>query len=151
MEIQQDFRDLLALFNSHKVEYLIVGGYALGFHGAPRFTGDIDILVKPDPENAKNILQALDEFGFGSLDLTVEDFSTPRNVIQLGVPPVRIDILTSISGVPWEQASHNKVPGTYGEIPVYYIGINDFKNNKLASGRAKDIADLEALNELGNR
>lgn len=151
MEIQQDFRDLLALFNSHKVEYLIVGGYALGFHGAPRFTGDIDILVKPDPENAKNILQALDEFGFGSLDLTVDDFSTPRNVIQLGVSPVRIDILTSISGVSWERASDNMVAGAYGEVPVYYISINDFRDNKLAAGRAKDIADLEALNELDKK
>jgi hypothetical protein len=148
MEIQQDFRDLLALFNSHKVEYLIVGGYALGFHGAPRFTGDIDILIKPDSENAENILRALDEFGFGSLGLTAADFSTPQNVIQLGVSPVRIDILTSITGVPWEQAAGNKVGGAYGDIPVHYISINDFKDNKLAVGRAKDIADLEALNEL---
>ncbi len=105
MEVQPDFRELLALLNKYKVEYLIVGGYALAFHGAPRFTGDIDIFVRPEPQNAARILNALHEFGFGSLGLTEEDFSTPHNVVQLGTPPVRVDLVTSLTGVSWEDAA----------------------------------------------
>ena len=87
MEVQQDFRDLLALFSAHKVDYLIVGAYALAYHGAPRYTGDMDILVSPNPENAYRILKALEEFGFGCVGLTAEDFTVPDKVIQLGVAP----------------------------------------------------------------
>jgi len=147
MEVQPDFRDLLALLNKHEVEYLIVGGYALAFHGAPRYTGDIDILVKPDPVNAQRILAALEEFGFGSVGLTSTDFEAPDQVIQLGFPPVRIDILTSLSGVSWEEAHSHWVEGAYGEVQVHFIGRDQFITNKRASGRKKDIADLEALGE----
>jgi hypothetical protein len=100
MELQEDFRDLLALFNENKVEYVIVGGYALAFHGAPRYTGDMDVFVWPDAENARRILAALDKFGFGSIGLSAEDFENPNNVVQLGVPPVRIDSITVRSIVP---------------------------------------------------
>ena len=147
MEVQPDFRDLLALFNAHQVEYMIVGGYALAFHGAPRYTGDIDIFVKPTSENARRILTALDEFGFGSLGLTVEDFESPDNVVQLGVPPVRIDLITSITGVSWEDALSDCVDGEYGDLPVKYIGLDKFISNKRATGRKKDLSDLEALGE----
>ena len=82
MEVQQDYRDLLALFNAHKVDYIIVGAYALAYHGVPRYTGDMDILVRPDLENATRVLRALDEFGFGSLDLTVGDFTAPDKVLR---------------------------------------------------------------------
>ena len=102
MEIQQDFRDLLALFNEHKVEYMIVGAYALAFHGAPRYTGDIDILVESETSNAQRIMVALNKFGFGSVGLKAEDFDGLDKVIQLGVPPVRVDIVTSITGVSWD-------------------------------------------------
>jgi len=147
MEIHNDFKELLELFNKHKVEYLIVGGYALAFHGAPRFTGDIDIFVRPVRENAERILAALDEFDFGSLDLCENDFTTPGIVVQLGVPPVRIDIVTSISGILWEKADMNKVPGQFGPTPVYFISREDFISNKRATGRKKDAADVEALGE----
>lgn len=147
MEIHNDFKELLELFNAHKVEYLIVGGYALAFHGAPRFTGDIDLLVKPDPQNAEQILAALDDFGFGSLDLSGSDFSSPGNVIQLGVPPVRIDIITSVTGVTWDKADAGKVPGRYADCPVFFISREDFIANKKAIGRAKDAADIEALGD----
>jgi len=147
MEVQKDFRDLLALLNVHKVEYLIVGGYALAFHGAPRFTGDIDIFVEPDVHNAERILKALIEFGFGSLNLTVEDFSSPDKVVQLGVPPVRVDLVTAITGVSWKEAFDGRTPGIYGDIPVHFIGRNEFIANKRAVGRKKDLADLEALGE----
>ena len=147
MEVQKDFKDLLALFNAHKVEYLIVGGYALAFHGAPRFTGDIDVFVEPTIQNAGRVLKALTEFGFGNLNLTVEDFSSPDKVVQLGVPPVRVDLVTAITGVSWKKAFDGRVPGTYGDIPVYFIGRSEFVENKRAVGRKKDLADLEALDE----
>ena len=147
MEVQPDFRDLLALLNEHEVEYLIVGGYALAFHGAPRFTGDIDVFVRSTPDNAKRILEVLADFGFPPSDLDIEDFQTPDKVVQLGVPPVRVDLITSISGVTWEQAQAHKEPGVFGDVPVSYIGRNDFLANKRASGRKKDLADLEALGE----
>ena len=102
MEIQPDFRELFVLLNEQNVEYLIVGGYALAFHGTPRYTGDLDILVRPDPANAQRILKALALFGFGLLGLAVADFENPEQVIQLGEPPVRIDLITSITGVSWE-------------------------------------------------
>jgi hypothetical protein len=147
MEIQKDFRELLELFNAHKVEYIIVGGYALAFHGAPRFTGDIDLLVKPDTKNAGRILAALKEFGFGSLNLCESDFICRGNVIQLGVPPVRIDIMTSLTGVDWEKAKAGKVAADYGGTAAYFLGKKEFILNKKALGRKKDLADLEALGE----
>ena len=147
MEIQPDFRDLLELFNSRKVKYIVVGGYALAFHGAPRYTGDIDIFVSSDADNAMQIMAALKEFGFGSVGLSATDFNKPGQVIQLGVPPVRIDIVTSITGVSWKKAAANRVKGRYGDVPIYYIGRNDLIANKRAVGRKKDIADLEALGE----
>jgi hypothetical protein len=145
MEIQQDFKDLLELFNAHKVEYIIVGGYALAFHGAPRYTGDIDIFVKPDDENAARIMSALEVFGFGSVGLAAQDFERPGQVVQLGVPPVRVDIITSISGVSWNEAFSHRAVGKYGDIQVHYIGQDQFIMNKKAMGRKKDLADLEAL------
>ena len=147
MEIQSDFRDLLALFNKHKVEYLIVGGYALAFHGAARYTGDLDIFINASADNADRVLNALNEFGFGSAGLCVQDFSEPNKVIQLGYPPVRIDIVTSLSGVSWGEAFQNRVAGRYGEIAVHYIGRKQFVINKRTVGRKKDFADLEALSE----
>ena len=147
MEVQPDFKELLALLNEHKVEYLIVGGYALAFHGAPRFTGDIDILVRPDDGNASRVLGALAAFGFSLPDLTAADFVKPERVVQLGVPPVRIDILTSISGVSWEEAEAGKEQGAFGDVPVAYIGRREYIKNKRSTGRRRDLADIEALGE----
>ncbi len=147
MEVQPDFRDLLELLNEHKVDYLIVGGYALAYHGAPRFTGDIDILLRSDQENARRVLAALAAFGFTFPNLTAQDFAIPNKVVQLGVPPVRIDMMTSISGVTWPEAVAAKEPGTFGDVPVAYIGRNEYIKNKRSAGRKKDLADLEALGE----
>jgi hypothetical protein len=147
MEVQPDFRDLLALLNEHKVEYLIVGGYALAFHGAPRFTGDIDILVRPSQENARRVLQAIAAFGFEFPTLTVDDFQNPNQVVQLGVPPVRIDLITSLTGVSWEEADSSKVVGHFGDVNVHYIGREQFIANKRATGRKKDLSDIKALGE----
>ena len=147
MEIQKDFREFVELLNEHEVEFIIVGGYALAFHGVPRFTGDIDVFVKADHENAKRIMKALAAFGFSSLDLTIDDFQDQNKVIQLGLPPVRIDIISSISGVTWEDADATKEPGLFGDVSVSYIGRKQFIINKRATGRKKDLADLEALGE----
>jgi predicted nucleotidyltransferase len=145
MEIQKDFKELLESFNANNVEYMIVGGYALAFHGAPRYTGDIDLFIKPDKENAQRVMDALDEFGFGSVGIELSDLEYENKVIQLGVPPVRIDIITSISGVTWKDASASKVKGEYGGVSVHFIGLNQFIENKKSIGRKKDMADLEAL------
>jgi len=147
MEVQKDFRDLLELLNAHKAEYMIVGAYALAFHGAPRYTGDMDIYVKPDPANAQHIMAALNDFGFGSVELLAADFEVEDKVVQLGFPPVRVDIVTSITGVSWEEAISGRVEGMYGDVPVYYIGRREFIGNKRTLGRKKDLADLEALGE----
>lgn len=147
MEVQKDFKELLGLFNGHNVEYMIVGAYALAYHGVPRFTGDIDILVRPSAENARKILSSLADFGFGSLGLSADDFKGPDSVVQLGVPPVRIDIITSITGVSWEEADKGKREGLYGDVPVYFLGREEFIANKRAIGRKKDLADVESLGE----
>lgn len=147
MELQKDFKELLELFNKHKVEYVIVGAYALAFHGCPRYTADLDILIKPESNNAKKIIEAIKEFGFGSLNLTVEDFSSREKVIQLGVPPIRIDILTSLTGLTWEQISSNRAKGKYGDISVYFIGKDELVINKKVLGRYKDLADIESITE----
>jgi len=147
MEVQKDFNEFLALLNAHEVDFMIVGGYALAYHGVPRYTGDIDVFVKPDRKNAQRIIKVLEEFGFSSLELSIDDFLNEDNVVQLGLPPVRINIVTSISGVSWEQADATKEPGFYGNVPVNYIGKKQYVANKKAIGRAKDIADIEALGE----
>ena len=147
MKVQPDFKELLELLNAHKAEFIIVGAYALAFHGVPRFTGDIDIFVKPDSKNAEKILAALQEFGFGSLDLAESDFEDPDKVVQLGLAPVRVDLITSLTGVSWQEASSGKVDGSYGDVPVYYLGRKEFLSNKRALGRKRDLADLEALGE----
>jgi hypothetical protein len=147
MEVQPDFRDLLELLNKHQVEFLLVGGYALAFHGAPRYTGDMDIFIHVSSQNAARIMAALKEFGFGSVGLTADDFMKENIIVQLGVPPVRVDIVTSLTGISWEHAYSNREQGKYGDVSVFYIGRNQFISNKKATGRKKDLADLEALGE----
>ena len=147
MMIPPDFREFFVLLNKHEVEYLIVGSYALAFHGSPRYTGDVDVLVRRSPENAARVLKALDAFGFSFPNLTAEDFVEPENTVQLGMPPVRIDLLTSITGVSWEEADASKVQALLDGVPVRYIGREQYVANKRALGRKKDLADLEALGE----
>ena len=145
METQPDLRELLALFNAHDVAFVIVGAHALAHHGAPRFSGDLDLLVQPAAENAERILRALDAFGFGSIGLTQEDFLGADKVVQLGVAPVRVDLMTTLTGVTWEEALSGCSNGQYGGVPVRYLGREELVRNKRALGRAKDLADIEAL------
>ncbi len=128
-------------------DLLLLGDSPLDYDKHFILTGDIDLFVRPARENAERILAALNEFGFGSLDLSEDDFATPGKVIQLGVPPVRIDIITKASGVSWEKADAGKVPGCYGQTPVFFISRADFIANKRATGRKKDAADIEAVGE----
>jgi hypothetical protein len=147
MEAQEDYRELLRSLNAQGVEYLIVGGYALARHGAPRATGGLDIFIRMSDENAARIMQGLKDFGFESPELTASDFLEPDKVIQLGVPPVRVDFVTTLTGVAWEEAHSGRVEGYYGDIPVAYIGRDQIVANKRALGRKRDLADLEALGE----
>ncbi len=147
MQIERDFKELLLLLNSHRLEYLVVGAYALAFHGAPRFTGDLDVFVRPDSANAARLMDALTEFGFGSVGLSRKDFEQPDQVVQLGVPPVRVDLITGISGVSWDEADAGAVHANLDDVPVRFIGRDHLVINKRAAGRKKDLADLEALGE----
>ena len=147
MEAHPDFKELLELFNKHEVECVIVGGYALAFHGVPRFTGDIDIFINAHPENARHVMEALEEFGFGSAGLKKEDFTSSNKGIQLGTPPTRVDIVTSLTGISWDEVVKSRVPGSYGGVPVFFISRSDLIKNKRAIGRKRDLADIEALGE----
>lgn len=145
VDVPKDFKELLALLNSHNVEYLVVGAFALAHHGAPRFTGDLDILVKSDTENAWRIISCLNEFGFASVGLKATDFTVPGQVVQLGVSPVRIDFLTTLTGVDWQEAYAGKIKGVLAGIPVFYLGKDAMLKNKKSLGRKKDLADIESL------
>jgi len=145
MEIAKDFKEFIQLLNSRKVNFVIVGGYALAFHGVPRNTGDIDLLIAIERKNAERIMQALDDFGMKSLGLTEKDFLQKDQVIQIGYPPLRIDILTSISGVTWDEVWNNRLQTNIGNIPVNIIGKNEFIINKSATGRAVDLGDISRL------
>lgn len=141
----QDFKEFIELLIKNKAEYLIVGGYAVGVHGHPRYTGDLDIWLNPSQQNAELILKSVNEFGFSSFNLTVSDFTKPGNVIQLGYPPLRIDLLTAIDGVTFEECFQNMRQVTIGNLTVNFIGYNDLLRNKRESGRPKDIDDIENL------
>lgn len=145
MVLNKDFKEFIALLNEHKVQYIIVGGYALAFHGYPRFTKDIDLWILPNPENAERILAVLHDFGFAPLDLAVEDFILPNKVIQLGQPPNRIDIMTSISGVNFEECYQATIEIELDGIVVRFIGLEDLIKNKRSTGRLRDLGDIEEL------
>lgn len=148
MELNKDFKEFLELLNKHDVDYMVVGGFALAFHGAPRYTGDIDIWIRSDRGNADLLIQALHEFGFALPKLTAEDFCEPDQIVQLGLPPVRIDLLTSISGVTWSEAYPRIERESFQGILIPFIGKTAYLKNKQASGRPKDLADIDALDEL---
>ena len=141
----QDFKEFVALLIKNQVEYLIVGGYAVGIHGHPRFTGDLDIWLNPTPQNITKILRCVNEFGFSSFALKEADFLTVGNVIQLGYPPLRIDLLTEIDGVTFEACYPNRKEVEMDDLLVFFIGYHDLLKNKQASGRLRDLDDLERL------
>jgi len=147
MELAPDFDEFFGSLTAHGVEFVIVGAYALAFHGAPRFTGDIDVFLKPTLENAQRLLDALLAFGFPAAGLRPEDVVNPSRVIQMGVEPVQIHVMSDISGVGWEEAWAGHVVARCGARDLPFIGRDAFVRNKRAAGRLKDLADIEALGE----
>jgi predicted nucleotidyltransferase len=141
----QDFREFVALLNKHKAEYLVVGGYAVGVHGYPRYTGDLDIWLNPTSENAERILVCVNEFGFASFGLTIADFTRIGNIIQLGYPPLRIDLLTHIDGVKFPECFEKKIQVEIDGLLVNFIGYQDLLRNKKESGRLRDLDDIDNL------
>lgn len=142
--MNRDFKEFAESLNARGVEYLVVGGYALAAHGHPRYTGDIDFWVRPSTDNLARLLDALKDFGFGSLGLSASDFDA-NTVVQLGQPPRRIDLLTSIDGVNFDACFARREQVELAGVRLNIIGLDDFKTNKRASGRLKDLADLESL------
>ncbi len=145
MELNPDFKEFIELLNVHKVEYLVVGGYAVGFHGRPRYTGDIDFWIAISKENASKIIKVLKEFGFDSIGIIEEDFLREDLILQLGYEPCRIDILTSLTGVGFKECFERKVVADLDGLLVNFIHISDLKENKSKTGRGKDLGDLENL------
>ena len=145
IHLPPDFKEFLRLLTAHKVEYLLIGGYAVNYHGYPRATADMDIWVAVNPANAERIVAALREFGFDLPDLSPELFLRQWQIIRLGVPPVRIEIATTISGVDFAECYARRVEDSLDGVPVTLIDLDHLKVNKKASGRHQDLADLEHL------
>ena len=143
--LTSDFKEFAELLNSNRAEYLVVGGYALAAHGHPRYTGDLDFWIGTDSGNAQKVLTALAQFGFGSLGIASEDLTTPNRVVQLGYPPGRIDLLTTIDGVDFAPSFLRRMTVAVDGVDLHFICLEDFKVNKRAVGRHQDLADLEAL------
>jgi hypothetical protein len=143
--LNQDFKEFIQLLNDNQVNYLVIGGYAVAVHGHPRYTKDIDIWIEISEENSQKIITTLAEFGFGSLGLTAQDFQEPHQIIQLGYPPNRIDLITSPDGIDFQICYASKIEVMLDDIAVKFIDLDNLKKNKLASGRLQDLADLENL------
>ncbi len=143
--LSKEFKEFAKLLNDQKVEYLLVGGYAVVLYGYVRYTGDIDFWINPTEENANRIVEVLDRFGFGGLNLTIKDFTKDDQIIQLGYPPNRIDIITSVTGLTFTECYPKRNSFSIEGVEVQTISLEDLKKNKKASGRYKDLDDLENL------
>lgn len=143
MDLNKDFEEFFELLNKHNVRYVVVGGYAVIFHGYPRLTGDIDVFYQAEKKNIEALLQALKDFGFNFSELSAEELEAKGQVVQLGQPPNRIDLINSITGGEFEKIWSRKVSGNYGKEPISYIHLEDLVKNKQAVGRNKDKQDLE--------
>ncbi|MBI1883597.1 MAG: nucleotidyltransferase [Chlamydiae bacterium] len=151
MHEEKDFKELLTLFNKHKVKYTVVGAFAVAFHAIPRYTKDLDVFVEPNTHNAERILHALKDFGFESIKLTIKDFEKPGKTVQLGYEPVRIDLITSIDGCTFEEVWKNRQKGKYGGEIVFFIGLEELIKNKHASNRPQDRIDLEKIKKINQK
>ena len=145
MDLFPDFREFFESLEGREVRYLVVGGYALGCHGYVRYTGDIDVWVEPTLDNSRRVVGAFRDFGFGSLRLADDTFAAGNVVVQVGRPPLRIDVMTSPSGVTFEPCYRDRLTVDAGGLPLSVIGLDCLKRNKAASGRPQDIADLSRL------
>jgi hypothetical protein len=145
MGLSNDLREFLGLLNSHGVDYVIVGAHSLAFHGRPRYTGDLDILVRATPKNGAKLVNLLNQFGFADSGFKESDFTEPEQIIQLGRAPNRIDLLTSISGVSSDEAFATKISAEHDGIPVFMLDKDTLIRNKRALGQPQDLADLDTL------
>lgn len=145
VHLPPDFKEFLRLLNSRQVEYLLIGGYAVGYYGYPRATADMDIWIAIQPENAEKVVKVLQEFGFGVEELTPDLFLKEEQIVRMGMPPVRIEIFTTISGVNFEECYAARQVDVLDGVEVNLISLNHLKVNKKASGRYKDLNDLEYL------
>jgi hypothetical protein len=145
MNTHPDFQDFLKLLNDHRVEYMVVGGYAVAFHGYPRFTKDIDIFYRSSAENAERLRAALLSFGFRPETISIEMLVADNRITSLGREPLRIDLLNAIDGVGFEECLSGVVVGTYGDVPIPFIGMDALLANKRASNRPQDRVDVERL------
>ena len=145
-----DFKDLLLLFNARGVEYLVVGGYAVAAHGHVRATKDLDLWVRPEPANAERTLEAIIEFGAPLHGLSLTDLVQPDLIFQIGVPPVRVDIITSVQGLDFPAAWQDRVEGIFGDLRVPVLSRRHLIENKKSVGRLQDLADVENLEALGS-
>lgn len=143
--LSKDFKEFIELLNGHRVRYLVVGGYAVAFHGYPRYTKDLDVWIELSPENADNVIKALEAFGFGSLGIKPEDFLESDQIIQLGYPPNRIDILTTLKKVNFEDCYKERVEVEIQGLKINFIDLENLKQNKRATGRPQDLADADNL------
>ncbi len=144
-QLPQDFKEFLKLLNEQQVDYLLIGGYAVGYHGYPRATNDLDIWIAIHPENAQKIVAVLHEFGFNVPELDADLFLAPDSIVRMGVPPMRLEILTSISGIEFDEAYPQRIVDNLDGVEVNLISLDMLKRNKKASGRFKDLDDLEHL------
>ncbi|MBK7873890.1 MAG: hypothetical protein IPJ74_26165 [Saprospiraceae bacterium] len=145
MQLNQDFKEFIELLNFHKVRYLVVGGYAVGFYGYPRYTGDIDIWIAISADNAAKVLAVLHDFDFGSLPIQTQDLLQEDLVLQLGQEPIRIDLLTSVTGIHFEECYPHATIAQLNGLEIYFVDLAHLKENKRATGRQKDLGDLENL------
>lgn len=145
VHLPPDFREFFRWFEEHAVEYLLVGGYAVGYHGYPRATMDLDVWIAATTENARRVIAALTDFGFGGHTLNESMFLVPDKIIRMGLPPMRIEIHTSIDGVEFAEASQQRIDDDLDGVPVRLISLHHLKQNKQAAGRPKDLADLAEL------
>jgi hypothetical protein len=145
MILVKDFKEFVESLNANEVRYLVTGGYAVALHGHPRYTKDLDIWVDLTPENAERIVAALKDFGFGSLELAAADFVEPDQIVQLGYPPNRIDLITSLPGVDFDSCFERRVSVDVGGVTAAFIDRDDLIRNKLASARPQDLADVQNL------
>jgi hypothetical protein len=143
--LSSDFKEFVALLNENDVKYLIVGGYALALHGHPRYTKDLDIWIEMSPDNADKIMKVLEKFGLSSLELKPEDFLEKNQIIQLGYPPNRIDLLTELKDVEFDECYATRVQVIIQNVKINFIDIENLKKNKRATGRLQDLADVEKL------
>ena len=145
IELHPDFKEFLKLLNSHDVRYLLVGGYAVGYHGYPRATGDMDIWIEMSESNSKRVVSAFLDFGMADEAISEDLFLEKNKVIRVGVPPVRLEVITSASGVDFNECYTNREVIEMDGVPINLISIQDLKKNKYAAGRHKDLADMEHL------